>query len=226
MSSFPVTERNRVRRYPQRARYDKATVYAILDAAWVAHVAFVKDGAPHIIPTLFARRGDALILHGAPASGLLRHIGAGGEVAVSVALVDGLVVSKKVADLAVNYRSAVVFGHGRLLEGEAEKREALYCLTERLVPGHWGEHNEPTAKDLRAVAVAEVAIESASAKVRAALPNDKLTERDLPVWAGYVPIFQVFGEPQTMDYAQGTPLPEALRNYLAQRPHPSRAFKE
>ncbi len=223
---FAITAKNRVRRYPQRARYDKATVYAILDAAWVAHVAFVKDGAPRIIPTLFARRDDTLLLHGAPASGLLRHIGAGGEVAVSVALVDGLVVAKRVADLAVNYRSVVVFGRGRLLEDEAEKRAALHHLTERLVPGHWGASNEPTASDLRAVAVAEIAIESASAKVRTALPDDRAEARTLPVWAGFVPIQQVMGQPVTADYAADRDPPRPLLEMIARWASPPPTVKE
>ncbi len=224
--AFPATDRNRVRRYASRGRYDKATIYAILDEGMVCHVAFVQEGRPMVIPTLYARRGDALLLHGAVGSNLLRHIGAGGEVAVSVALVDGLVVTKAIGDLSVNYRSVVLFGRGRLLEDLAEKRAALYHLTERLVPGQWQAVNAPAEAALHSVAVAEIAIESASAKVRATLPADQPPNRDLPVWAGYVPIAQTFGEPQTMDYAAGTPMPEALQNYLARHAQPPRGFKE
>ena len=220
MSAFPITDRNRVRRYAQRGRYDKETVYAILDEGMVCHVAFVQEGRPMVIPTLYARRGNTLLLHGAVGSNMLRHIGAGHEVAVSVALVDGLVVTKAIGDLSVNYRSVVLFGRGRLLEDLAEKREALYHLTERLVPGHWQEVNAPDEAALRGVAVAEIAIESASAKVRTGLPADKPADRDLPVWAGYVPVAQVFGEPRTADYAAGMPLPEALHNYLTRRSQP------
>jgi len=224
--AFPLTERNRVRRYARRGRYDRETIYAILDEGMVCHVAFVQQGRPMVIPTLYARRGDTLLLHGAVGSNMLRHIGAGHEVAVSVALVDGLVVTKAIGDLSVNYRSVVLFGHGRLLEDCDEKREALYHLTERLVPGHWREVNEPAAAAIRGVAVAEIAIESASAKVRTGLPNDAPDSRDLPVWAGYVPMAQVFGEPITVDYAEGMPMPAALRNYLARRSQPPLAFKE
>ncbi len=224
--AFPITDRNRVRRYAKRGRYDKETIYAILDEAWVCHVSFVQDGRPMIIPTLFARRGDTLLLHGAVANNMLRHIGAGGEVAVNVVLLDGLVVTKAIGDLSVNYRSVVVFGHGRLLTDMDEKRAALRHLTERLVPGHWTEANEPTERTLRAVAVAEIAIESASAKVRADLPDDEEDARDLPVWAGYVPIGLVFGEPYTMDYAAGAEMPQPLREAIARRAAPPPLPKE
>ncbi len=226
MTSFPLTDRNRVRRYARRGRYDKATIYAILDEGMVCHIAFVREGRPWVIPTLYARRGDTLLLHGAVGNHLLRHIGAGGEVVVSVALVDGLVVTKAVGSLSVNYRSVVLFGHGRLVEDLAEKRKALYHLTERLVPGHWQEANAPSEAALRNVAVAEIAIESASAKVRTGLPADEGADRDLPVWAGYVPVAQVFGQPQTMDYAADVSLPAALQAYLARRSQPPRGPQE
>jgi len=223
--AFEVTPRNRIRRYVDRARYDKDTIYAILDAAWVCHVAWVQDNQPKVVPTLFARRGDTLLIHGSVGSGLLRHLGTGNEVAISVALLDGLVVTKAVAGLSVNYRSAVVFGRGRWLEGD-EKIEALRYLTERLVPGHWTDTNAPTDKDLRAVAVAEVAIESASAKVRTGLPKDGETTRDLPVWAGYVPMGRVMGEPYTMNYAAGMEVPEPLRELRARWASPPLLPKE
>ncbi len=224
--AFPVTERNRVRRYAKRGHYDRETVYAILDEGMVCQVAFVQEGRPMVIPTLYARRGDALLLHGAVGNNLLQHIGAGHEVAVNVALIDGLVVTKAVKGLSVNYRSVVLFGRGRLLEDPAEKQEALYWLTERLVPGHWQETNQPSLEAIRGVAVAEITIESASAKVRTGMPHDEPADSDLPVWAGYVPIAQVFGEPVTAEHAAGAPLPKALQDYLARRSQPPSAFKE
>ncbi len=219
-STFPVTEHNRIRRHADRAHYDAETIYAILDAAMVGHFAFVREGQPMVIPALYARDGNRLVIHGHPASGLMQHIAAGGEVAVSVALLDGLVVTKSVAELSVNYRSATVFGHGRLLTDEGEKRTALRVLTERLVPGQWQAANTPSERHLRGVAVAEIAIESAAAKVRTGFPDDPPECRGLPVWAGYIPIQRTFGEPIPADYAN-TPLPSALADYLqnkTQRP--------
>ncbi len=218
MSTFPVTPQNRIRRRSERAHYDQETIYAILDASFVAHVAFVRHGRPAVIPTLYARRGDTLLFHGAPESGLMQHIAVGGEVAVSVTLLDGLVVTKAVANLSVNYRSVVVFGHGQLLTDPSEKVVALRHLTEHIVPGHWQEANTPRREHLDYVAVAEVHIESASAKVRDLPPAEKSPERDLPVWAGYIPVTLTFGPPQTADYAQDIPLPETLRQRFGLEP--------
>ncbi len=210
MASFPITPRNRIRRYPRRARYDRATIYAILDASFLAHVAYVRDGRPALVPMLYARRGDALLIHGSPKSGLMQHLAAGGEVAVAVTLLDALVVTKAVADLSVNYRSVVAFGRGRLLPDE-EKLAALRVLTERIVPGHWRDDNAPRPQDLAAVAVAEIPIELASAKVRDMPPDDRPAFRDAAVWAGLIPIRTVFGPPQAALYTGVPQPPEALR---------------
>jgi len=226
MATFPVTDRNRVRRYAKRARYDKATIYAVLDEALVCYVAFVQDGRPRMVPTLFVRRGDALLFHGSAESSLMRHIAAGGEVVVSAVLVDGLVVTKAITGLSVNYRSVMVFGHGRLLEGEEAKREAMRLFADRLVPGHWTAANAPASDDLQGVTVAEVAIESASAKVNAHLPDDAPEFRDLPVWAGYIPVGVVFGEPHTADYADDMEMPPPLREAIARLSSPHRLPKE
>ncbi len=211
MSVFPITPQNRIRRRAERAHYDRETIYAILDAAFVAQVAYVRDGHPVVIPTLYARRGDTLLFHGAPDCGLMQHIAAGGEVAVSVTLLDGIVVTKAIYELSVNYRSVVAFGHGRLLDDPAEKEAALRHLTEHIVPGHWQEVNAPRPEHLAHVAVAEVRIESASAKIRDLPPDEEGPGRDLPVWAGYIPARLVFGPPQTAAYAQDASLPAALR---------------
>jgi nitroimidazol reductase NimA-like FMN-containing flavoprotein (pyridoxamine 5'-phosphate oxidase superfamily) len=103
---------NRLQRLPQRGRYDRATIYAILDAARVCHVGLVQDGQPVVIPMLYARDGDDLLLHGAPRSRLLTHIAAGEPLCISVALLDGLVLAKSAFHHSVNYRSVVLFGRG------------------------------------------------------------------------------------------------------------------
>ncbi len=218
MSSFPVTEQNRIRRHAERAHYDRATIYAILDATFVAQVAYVRDRHPVIIPTLYARRGDTLLFHGAPTCGLMEHLAQGGEVAVSVTLLDGIVVTKALYDLSVNYRSVVAFGHGRLLKDPEAKRAALRHLTEHIVPGHWQEVNAPRPEHLAHVAVAEVPIESASAKIRDLPPHEEGPSRDLPVWAGYLPARLIFGPPHPAEYAAGIPLPESLRRHFDLEP--------
>jgi len=192
-TDFAVTELNKVHRLPQRGHYDRETIYAILDAAIICHASFVQDGQPFVIPTLYARTDDTLLLHGAPASRLLRHIAAGEPVSISVAILDGLVLAKSAFHHSVNYRSAVVFGCGRLLEDGAEKLAALAVLTEHLAPGRWAATRRPSPAELKATTVAAIVIESASAKVRVGPPVDAADDLALPVWAGVLPIHETFG---------------------------------
>jgi hypothetical protein len=192
-AEFAVTELNKVHRLPQRGHYDRETVYAILDAAIVCHVGFVQDGQPFVIPTSYARAGDTVLLHGAPASRLLRHITAGEPVSISVAILDGLVLAKSAFHHSVNYRSAVVFGRGRLLDDPAEKLDALAILTEHLAPGRWAATRQPNAAELKATAVVAITIESASAKMRSGPPVDAANDLALPVWAGVLPIHETVG---------------------------------
>ena len=188
MSEFAATTRSQVRRLGSRARYDREAVYQIVDEALVCHVGFEVDGQPYVIPTLHARQGDHLLLHGAPNSRLIRHVQAGHPVCVSVAIVDGLVLGKAACSHSLNYRSAVLFGRGALVEAEQEVLRALELLTERLVPGRWREVRPPDARELRATAIVSIAIQEASAKVRSGPPVDSAGDRDLPVWAGVLPV--------------------------------------
>ena len=195
MTDFPITPRNQVRRLPQRAAYDRDTIYAIVDAALICHVAFVQQGQPYGIPTNFARQADRLYFHGSPHSRLLQHIGAGEPVSVVMTLVDGLVLARSIFEHSINYRSALLFGRGCLLDDPAEKMEALRWISEHLLPGRWDDARQPSPKELNATAVAAIEIESASAKSRQGLPVDLPEDLDLPVWAGVLPVEQRFAAP-------------------------------
>lgn len=190
MSEFPIIELNRIRRVPKRGQYDKDTIYRILDEGLVCHVGFAEDGQPVVIPMNYARRDDAVILHGAPASRLLKYVQAGHPICVTVTLLDGLVLARSVYHHSMNYRSVVVFGRGRLIEAEQEKLAALEILTEHILPGRWQDARRPNRQELDATAVVSVAIESASAKVRTGPPADDEDDYQLPVWAGVLPIQQ------------------------------------
>jgi nitroimidazol reductase NimA-like FMN-containing flavoprotein (pyridoxamine 5'-phosphate oxidase superfamily) len=180
-------DRIRVKREPQRARYDRETIEAILDEALICHLGFEVEGQPYVIPTLHARVGDRLYVHGSAASRLLRHLAGGARVCVTVTLVDGLVLARSVFNHSVNYRSAVVFGTATLVE-DAEKREALRALTEQLAPGRWDEARQPTEQELKATWILSLPIDEASAKVRTGPEEDEPEDLDLPVWAGVVPV--------------------------------------
>jgi nitroimidazol reductase NimA-like FMN-containing flavoprotein (pyridoxamine 5'-phosphate oxidase superfamily) len=190
MPEFPITERSRIRRVPKRGQYDRDTIYRILDEGLLCHVGLVEEHQPVVIPMNYARWDDALILHGATASRLLKYVQAGHPACVTVTLLDGLVLARSVYHHSMNYRSVVVFGRGRLIEAEKEKLAALEVLTEHILRGRWQDARKPNRQELDATAVVSIAIESASAKVRTGPPADDEDDYQLPVWAGVLPIQQ------------------------------------
>lgn len=218
---FARTKRNRVVRIPERGQYDRESVYGIIDEALLCHVGFAVEGQPFVIPTLHARRGDTLLLHGATTSRLLKHLQAGGSVCVTMTILDGLVLARSVFHHSVNYRSVVLFGQGTLVADPDEKLCALAAFTERMLPGRWDDAREPNRKELKATAVVAIPIDSASAKVRVGPPKDDEEDLALPVWAGVVPIRQVVGELQpSPDLRDGIPVPAYLVDYAAGKGRP------
>jgi uncharacterized protein len=183
-----VPEHLRVKREPQRGVYERETIDAILDEALVCHLGFAIDGQPYVIPTLHARVGDRLYVHGSAASRMLRHAAADARICVTVTLLDGLVLARSVFNHSIDYRSVVVLGTPTLVEDVAEKREALHAFTEHIAPGRWDEARQPTDKELKATWILSIPLDEASAKIRTGPPEDEPEDRDLPVWAGVVPI--------------------------------------
>jgi nitroimidazol reductase NimA-like FMN-containing flavoprotein (pyridoxamine 5'-phosphate oxidase superfamily) len=179
--------RTRVRREPHRGRYDRETIDAILDEALVSHLGFAVDGQPFVIPTLHARVGDLVYVHGSAASRMLRGLAGGLPVCLTATLFDGLVLAKSVFNHSVNYRSCVVLGTATRVPDD-EKEAALHALTEQLVPGRWDEVRGPTAQELKATWILALPIEEASAKVREGEPEEEPEDEDLPYWAGVVPV--------------------------------------
>ena len=214
MPEYPAASHSTIKRMPQRASYDAETIHAILDEGLICHVAFEADGQPFVIPCLYGRDGDRLLLHGAKASRMLKFIRDGGQVSVAVTLIDGLVLARSVFHHSVNYRSVVLFGRGEIIEGEDEKNRALEIITNHILPGRWQEARTPTQKELNATSVVAVHIESASAKLRAGGPGDDEEDYDLPIWAGVLPLELQAAEPihdplRKADY----PLPPSVTGY-------------
>ena len=191
-------EHLRVKREPQRGVYDRDAIAAILDEALYCHLGFEDGGQPYVIPTLHARVGDRLYVHGSAASRMLRTAAAGARVCVTVTLLDGLVLAKSVFNHSINYRSVVVLGTATLVEGD-EKLEALRAFTEHVAPGRWDEARQPTALELKATWILSLPLDEASAKVRTGGPEDEPEDRDLPVWAGVVPV-HLAAEPSEYDW--------------------------
>jgi uncharacterized protein len=195
MATAP-TDRTRVRRVPQRGAYERETIDAILDGTLISHVGFVHDGQPVVIPTLHARLGDRLYLHGSAASRMLRTLEKGVPVCATSTLIDGLVLARSAFHHSVNYRSVVVFGTATLLEPGDETEKALELFTEKLVPGRWADVRPPTRQELKGTKVLSLPLDEASAKVRTGPPVDEDEDYDLPVWAGVLPLATEVAEPQ------------------------------
>jgi nitroimidazol reductase NimA-like FMN-containing flavoprotein (pyridoxamine 5'-phosphate oxidase superfamily) len=188
--------RTRVTRMPSRANYERETIEAILDEAIVSHLGTVSpDGHPVVIPTLHARAGDWLYIHGSAASPTLRRAERA-EICLTATLLDGLVLARSAVHHSVNYRSVVVFGQAEKIEDTEGKSEALKAFTEKLVPGRWGDARLPTEKELRAVGVLRLPLEEASAKVRTGGPLDDEDDYALPVWAGTIDLRLVAEAPK------------------------------
>jgi len=205
------TRRTTVRRNPKRGVYDREVVNAILDAGLVAHVGFVHDGQPYVVPMSYARDGDRLLLHGSGGSRLMRALADGAPACVTVTLLDGLVLARSVFHHSMNYRSVVALGSATELEG-AEKAAALEALVEGLVPGRSREARAPDRAELAATLILAFPLDEVSAKVRSGPPVDDPADLDLPAWAGTIPLALVVGAPQPApDVPPGVPLPDSVR---------------
>jgi nitroimidazol reductase NimA-like FMN-containing flavoprotein (pyridoxamine 5'-phosphate oxidase superfamily) len=193
MSTSPLssTERTRIRRGPERAASDRESLYALLDAGRICHLGVIVGGSPRVIPTGYGRDGDTLYIHGSTGATSLRA----GEICVTVTLLDGLVLARSVFHHSMNYRSAVIFGHPRLVTDPSEKLIALRAVVEHLTPGRWDDARGPNRKELAATAVLALSLEEASVKTRQGPPVDDEEDYALDVWAGEIPVIQSFGPP-------------------------------
>ncbi len=211
----PISERVRLRRKRERGHHDRATIDAILDEALVAHLGIVDEhGQPFVTPTLHARDGDVVYVHGSSASRTLRALRAGAPACLTVSLLDGLVLARAAMHHSANYRSAMLLGTARAVDSHAEKLAALEAIVEHIVPGRWAEARPPSENELKATTVLALPIDEVSAKVRSGPPLDDEEDYELPVWAGVIPLASEPGTPQPdprMD--AGVALPDSLAAY-------------
>jgi uncharacterized protein len=182
------TPRTRLVREPNRASYDRETVYQILDEGFLCHVGFVAEGQPFVIPTSYGRRDANLYIHGSAASRMLRQMKDGVDVCVTVTLLDGLVLARSIFNHSMNYRSVIILGKATLVEDPQEKLSALRVLSEHILPGRWDDVRKPNEKELKATSVLCVPIEEFSAKVRTGPPIDDEEDYSFPTWAGVIPL--------------------------------------
>ena len=214
MSEAP-SERTRVCRHPERGAYDRQTVGAILDEALICHVAWVTpEGEPRVIPTIHARAGDTLYIHGSQASRTLRALRAGAPVCVEATILDGLVLARSTPMHSMNYRSVVVFGSPREVTDREEMDLAQRVLVEHVIPGRTADARVPTDVEFKETAIFALSLEEASAKIRTGGPGDPDEDLELPVWAGVLPLRLAPGEPEPDDrLAPGIQTPGYVTGY-------------
>lgn len=189
-----------MRRHPARGAYDREAIDQILDEAMIAHLGFVHDDQPFVIPTLHARVGDTVYFHGSAASRAIRTLSSGVPACLTVTLLDGVVLARSAFSSSLNYRSVVVLGTATPVEGPDERLSALEAFVERLIPGRWDEVRHPTSQELKGTRVLAMALDEGSAKVRTGPPEDDPDDLQLPVWAGVIPLHTT----------AGTPIPDAF----------------
>jgi nitroimidazol reductase NimA-like FMN-containing flavoprotein (pyridoxamine 5'-phosphate oxidase superfamily) len=209
--------RVRLRRQPHRARYNLAAIHDVLDSQLVAHVAFVEAGQPYCVPTLHARVADELFIHGSTASRAMRALGTGISACVTVTAIDGLVLARSAFEHSANYRSAMLLGKFRAVDGVGAKLAAFEAFTNKLVPGRWNEVRPPNRKELAASTILSTTIAISSVKIRTGPPDDGDTpDADIDAWAGVLPIVTSFDEAQAAPgLRDGIGLAESVRTLLA-----------
>ncbi|MFJ8594139.1 pyridoxamine 5'-phosphate oxidase family protein [Streptomyces sp. NPDC093598] len=213
-TGYRPTDRTVPTRSPDRASYDRELVHSILDEAYVCHLGFVRDGAPVVLPTLYARVGERLYVHGSTGSRPLRAAGQadpGLPVCLTVTHVDGLVLARSAFHHSINYRSVVVHGVAHDVTDPEEKRQALDALVDHVVPGRSADSRPADKKELAATAVIRLDLDEVSAKLRTGGVNDEPEDLALPHWAGVVPVRRTYGAPvPDPGLAPGTELPGYL----------------
>lgn len=216
--SYPVTDRNRVKRLHERGRYDRASVHAILDAAMIAHIAYVIDGQPYCTPTAFWREGDHLYWHGSSASRMLRSQRDGLPVCLTVTHLDSLVLARTGFNHSTDYRSAMCFGTAHIVEEPEAKARALDAMIDRFYPGRSAELRAATAQEIKATMVVGMEIEQASGKVRNKGLSDEEEDRPLPIYAARYPVVQVIGAAEPCPQVPpDLPVPPGLAGFTAGR---------
>jgi len=212
--AFTPTERTQVVREHQRGVYDREAIYKILDEGLVCHVGFSVDGQPFVIPTLYARIGDAVYFHGSAASRMLHGVSEGTNVCLTVTLTDGIVLARSVFNHSMNYRSVVALGNATLVDTSREKLEALRAFTEKILPHRWDDARQPSEKELKATSILRLPLTEVSAKIRVGPPEDDAPDYALPVWAGVIPLRTVADAPIRDERCDlGIPLPAYVANY-------------
>ena len=202
-------------RMPERMHADRETVDAILDEALICHVAFVDGGgAPRCLPTIHARVGDTLYVHGSTAARAWKALRGGAEVCLVATIVDGLVLARSAFHHSMNYRSVVVYGTAREVTDPEEQHAVARAIASHVAPGREDEVRMPTAAEYRQTLMLALPLDEASAKVRTGPPKDEHEDMDLPIWAGVLPLVTRPAAPiPAPDLKPGLDVPPSVERY-------------
>lgn len=186
--SYPQSKTNKIRQLREYARYDRETVHRVLDAGLVAHVAFVQDGKPVVVPMIYGRDGDTILLHGARKARVIRLLEQTEQACLNITLLDGIVFARSAFNSSMEYRSVTVFGTPRLIEGSDAKLQAMRIISEHTMPGRWDELRESLDREVKMTGVIALEIDTASAKIAEDGVEDEDYDYEIPIWAGVLPI--------------------------------------
>jgi hypothetical protein len=210
--------KTRVRRLAAKANYERDVIFAVIDEAPLCHVAAIVQGNAMVIPTLHAREGDTIYLHGSPSNAVMKSIVERGEACVSMTLFEGLRLARSGFESSITYRSVVVFGTATLVSDDVEKARVLDLFVDAVLPGRASEVRAMIDAERRLTMVVAVAIDEASAKLSSGPTDDPDEDLDLPVWSGMVPARIHYGTPipdTNGAMAAGTiPVPASVRRLL------------
>jgi nitroimidazol reductase NimA-like FMN-containing flavoprotein (pyridoxamine 5'-phosphate oxidase superfamily) len=213
-SKVPVDPKIKVRRLPERGRYDRKTVYQAFDDGYLCHVGYESDHGPVVLPTLYGRADDFVYFHGSPAAGMFRRAKKDVNVSLTVTHVDGFVLARSLFHHSMNYRSVVAIGTPVHITDPEETLFGLEVITENCLPGRWAEARKPNEVELRQTAVYRLSIDDASVKMRTGGPGDDQEDIDLDIWAGVLPVVSGIGEPiPSPDFTANVGLPAALASF-------------
>lgn len=205
------SDRTRIRRIAENADYDRSTLHAVLDAAYVCHVAFADNKGTHCIPTACWREGEHLYIHGSNGGRLIKLLAKGTQACVTVTHIDGLVLARSAFNHSMNYRSAVVYGQFEKVE---DKAAALDAFMRHLAPGREQQARPGNSKELAATTVMRISLAEAACKVRSGGPKDDAEDLHLPVWAGVLPLLSQCMVP-VPDPLCSVPAPDYVRRWGA-----------
>ena len=197
---YKISKQNKLRQIRENAAYDKKTVHEVLDAGVLAHVAFVQEGAPVVVPMLYGREGDRIFLHGARKARIIRLLEETEQASLNVTIIDALVLARSAFNSSMNYRSVTVFGRPTLIDDWDAKLHAMHVIAEATMPGRWEDLRAPSDKEIKMTGIIALSIDSASAKIsNSPFPEDEDEDYDIPVWAGILPMKSIYTELQDAD---------------------------